>query len=234
VPKAEFPFRKLISPRIWKHWILAGILAMLGGMLLVSQFETAITTQIPLQASRMIAHYNGVLLFVAGQLGLLVWWIRSRSESDFAGRFHVWVWAATAWFVTSFCVATEVYRLFDRLLLPSVTATTASILGIVVLLSFYLLLLRPLLRDMRDSRISHSILFGAYCCVLLAVLSASVGLHGIIQSALSMVGYLGLLLSMSLHARHVLYVTGEPPKLKRRKRRPRRIAESRRHSAIQP
>ena len=230
---SHFPVRKAISRRLWKIWGIGMIgLASAAGILAAGQFAATQSELLgpgfvrlfSFPESRAATFFCATQLMLAGQLALLIWWVRSRSLNDFKGRYRVWTWGAMTAFLGAFAIVTDGHLAFSETvcwlwtepfwnkevlcwLLPT------AVVGLVLTWS--------LKSDMRECRSSVSMLWLATVCgglwAVLAVdlqiqIPAIVDTHR--QSAqlgLGMLMTMCLFMSMLLHARYVVYNTAEPP-----------------------
>jgi len=233
----QFPLRKVISPKLWKHWglwlfgLLVGAGILYGGLCVSrqgNQLGPGFVRLFDLSSSPIIRCYSSFLLVLSGQLALLIGWARSRSLHDFAGRYRLWVWAAGAWFGFAFCVASGAHLAWTETAMWLWNADLqswninlqnrealcwllpATVLGICLLWTLH--------RDMRICRSSVVMLWlAAGLCLAAGVLELEAVLwrNPLAQPALAMGGHLCLLTSMLLHARFVIHVSAEPPELRR-------------------
>lgn len=226
------PFRKFISPKLWKHWAIAVAGTMLASLVLFLGFhEEAIARVggpnlgelISLSTGRLATCFNSMTLLLAGQVSIVIFWARARSQEDFGGRFRIWAWTFTAWFAAAAVVATGAHNTFSETMLWLSNAhfwqqqTLCWFLPALVLGS---VLWVGLCRDMAGCRSSHTMLMLA-AVLFLAFSLVKLDLTGeftnrwseTLQVGGAMLGCLALFLSMLLHARHVIYVTSEPPEI---------------------
>ena len=243
---AELPLRKFISPRVWKHWAIGCLGALAGvGILAGAMDGTQSAAAIGTNLSRFLsppeaglATFGGsVLLLLSAQLALLIRWVRSQSVNDFGGQYRVWSWAAFVWFLFAFIVGTAAHRAAGELALAAWGAAIwqpellcwllpAALIGSVQFEFLH--------RDMCGCRSSLIMLRLAALCYLAAAFFSMPLLpgdpsswNGLLPVGTSLYGHLCVFLSMSLHARHVIYVTADPP-------RPRSIRTNASHVKIAP
>jgi hypothetical protein len=100
--------------KAWKAWLLfVGVVAVAAGTIVGGWFvdrEPAffgpeLAALLGLHSGRLVHALGSLLLLLAAQLSLVVWWRRSRSTRDFEGRYDVWLWTAAGWLL--FAVAHE-------------------------------------------------------------------------------------------------------------------------------
>ncbi len=230
----QFPLHKVISQKMWKHWAVAFFgLALGAGILYCGHHAADLEEKLGpgfarlfnLSSGPVFRCYRSILLILSGQLALLIFWARSRSLQDFAGRYRLWVWVAGAWFWFAFSTASGAHHAWSESVVwlwwdaPLRNRTTLCWLIPAVLLGAELLWMMH--RDMRGCRSSLSMLWLAAGLLLTAgvqTLLTDVGWSELTQPAVAMGGVLCLFTSMLLHARHVIYQSAEPPQ-----RRPFRL-----------
>ena len=226
---AHFPLRKVISQKLWKHWAVAFLCLAFGAGFLYCGYRAAdlgeklgpgFARLFDLSNGPVFRCYRSVLMILAGQLALLVFWARSGSLQDFAGRYRLWVWVAGAWFWFAFCTASSAHHAWSESVLWLWDAPLRHRETLCWLIPATVMgagLLWMLHRDMRDCRSSLSMLWLAAGLLLTAcaqTLLTNVSWNELIQPAVAMGGVLCLFTSMLLHARYVIYQSAEPPPLR--------------------
>jgi hypothetical protein len=227
---AEFPLRKLVSRRLWKHWSLVLIGLAVGASILAAGYcATAFAHklgpgfvhQFNLESARFIRGYTSMMFLLAGQFALLIFWIRSRSLRDFAGSYRLWAWVAAAWMLTSLCVATEAHTAITETVfwLQTIDVWNGRVLSWLAPVAVIGLgYLWALTREMYGCRSSLTMLW------LAALLSAASGalllgfelpFEEFTQPGSAMAGALCLAASMMLHSRYVIYESAEPREIQR-------------------
>lgn len=226
------PLLTVIATQLWKHWLLAGGLLVTGWLLLAlrelaPRWQPELGTQAiqALQTDRLITWFSQVVMLLTAQATAVVWWARSRSTKDFAGHYRIWGWATATWLVYGFCLTTGAHWVSSEIALHIVPwdvpgaalwcwALPACAWGWGIGLR--------LERDLSGCARSRGVFY-------LAALASLSGLLIQFQRALSphlvsdqislvalwsvvIFSQVGYLLSMTLHARHVLYFTAEPPR----------------------
>ena len=108
ISKPEFPalpLRKIVSPTIWKHCVLASV--VLCTCLLLDTAAGRVDGSLPGTSDlreflrRLVTCASVVLLFVTSQFALLIGWLRSRSPQDFDGRYRAWYWCGALLLVSA-------------------------------------------------------------------------------------------------------------------------------------
>jgi len=226
----HFPLRKLISPSLWKHALIGAAGLAVGASLLIamaadwsamSSYGSGVPQSLSLTAARAVTFYSGTLLFLAGQLSLLCWWARSRSTGDFSGSYRIWVPMAATLFIWAGFTVTGTHQLLGMIsaqLLSVRMNHGVTLCWLVPTMLVGVVVLRPLSADMRGCRWSLSMLCFAVLGWLTAgwlLLGMSFPLAGaereLTQSGAALLGNWFVCMSILLHARHVIYVTAEPP-----------------------
>lgn len=236
-PVSDLPVRKLISPKLWKHLLLGCLgvglaAAILWGGYVASSVEHAygpgFTSFFDLSTARAVSYYNAAMLTLAGQLCLLIWWVRSQSWKDFAGRYRVWFWSAAACFGSAFVALTDAHLAWSQTVLwfSDVQVWNKEVLSWLVPIGapaavFYLLLQR----DTRDCRVSVSLLRLSGLAMLGAalwaldfrppeheVLAQYPVPDELVAAGLPMLGCFSLMFGLLLHARYVIFESAEPPR----------------------
>ena len=230
VPTDHLPLRKLISPRLWKHAVIGTAGLAVGASLLMaamadwstmSSYGPDVPRMLSVTAARAVTGFAGILLFLAGELSLLCWWARSRSAGDFSGSYRIWMPTAAALMLWSGCSATGIHRLLGMIAAPLLSVGpdhAATMCWLLPAIVCGIVICRPLSADMRGCRLSLSMLWLAATGSLTAgwlLLGFPFPLAGsareLAQSGSAILGNWFLFMSMLLHARHVIYVTAEPP-----------------------
>lgn len=234
----DCPIINVISTQAWKHWVMGALGLSAGIGLLIAgythpQWAGNLGPGIPrlfkLSSSPVLAWANSSLLLIAAQIALLILWARSRSLRDFDGRYRIWGWAAATWLLLSFSVTTQAHQAWSETILfyfpwraPGAVLwcwlVPASIWG-------WALALR-LEQDMREDRYGYWVFLAAClwdltCVGLLCQREfwpqyLTPAFNQLFLAGAQFIGSLTLLLGMSLHARHVLYFSAEPPPGRRR------------------
>jgi hypothetical protein len=234
----DCPITNVIATQAWKHWV-AGALGLIVALGLLFAGYThpqwagnlgpGIPRLLKISSSPVFAWANSLILFASAQTALLILWARSRSLRDFDGRYRIWAWAAATWLLLSFSSATQAHQAWSETILHHFPwrAPGAALWCWLVPASIWGwgLALR-LEQDMREDPLGYWVFLAACgwhlaCVGLLGQRefwpqNLNPGLNQLSLAACQLVGAMTLLLSMSLHARHVLYFSAEPPPGKRR------------------
>ena len=230
----HLPLRRVISPRLWKHCGIAAFVLLLGVLVFWAGFETerigrtagpAAARLVSFERNRLLKFYGAVLIAAASQLALLIWWVRSKSHTDFSGRFSIWRWAAAVGLVVSTGLLLELDVVCSRTLIWLLKIDFVhceTLCWLAPLIGCGSVLIRDLLIDMRNCRASISLLWMAIVgwassiVILLGgdVLGVDQNLRPVIVSVCATVGHYCLFVSLLLHARSVIFISAEPPQLR--------------------
>ncbi|HUT92790.1 MAG TPA: hypothetical protein VMY37_25070 [Thermoguttaceae bacterium] len=158
--------------------------------------------------------FSSMTLALAGLVAILVFTVRRHRTDDYPGRYRVWLWAATCWFLLSIDETSSLHEGFKEMMVM-LTGTRVFGDGSIWWVAVYFFLLGAvgtrLLVDMRACWLSSAALVGVAACYVVAVvaqlgwiLPESGALGVMLEESAEMVGNLMLLLAMGLHARHVI------------------------------
>ncbi|QDT43287.1 hypothetical protein Pan241w_33870 [Gimesia alba] len=226
----QFPLRTLIFPRRWKlcFFYLPVFLCFAG--LIAADFyrpefstpDSAIFNYFSLEQSSLPRYLSGGLLFVSGQLALLIAALRTQSLHDFSGRYRLWKWVAAGLFLFALCATTQVHhvwastvieqRLFDWGSQTQLLAwlVPALLFGLTVSLMTYL--------EMRGDRagLNFTIMAAAaYVASLTFMLTGNLipweEYHHLIAAGIMFFAHWCLFTSLLLHVHHLLYQSIDLP-----------------------
>jgi len=212
--------RRLLSDRLWKHWLIVGVLVVIPVIVMVLAGRGAFAGVASGPAGRSVVWATaGLQLFAAGQLCLLIATVRAASHVDFHGRYRCWRWVSVCFFVAAFFVLSDttdvasggLAELFARLIGPLQAARPALI--VVPCAGILAWVLKAVLPEMGRCRSAQvlllaGVLLSALCVVLQIRLGVAAG--GVLSGAALL--STGLLLSaMLLQARSVIHVNPHPP-----------------------
>lgn len=224
-PETAFPLlsrdqvmRKIISPRLWKHNVVACLLIafpfILAGFQFPGQDRDALSRMA--EAARGLC---GLELFIASQLCLLICWVRAASAVDFAGVFRAWRWMSLILATSSLLMLTGITGPLTLLIVDWLKPLIGDIhaarpaLVFVPLCATSAYVLRHVIPDMGRCRIAQTSLVIAVVLMLGRIV---VGIRGpaLPATSLELLELLtcGLILSsIHLHSRYVVYVNPNPP-----------------------
>ncbi len=217
LPQNQRPITDLIPSR----WPMIGLLVLVGvlAITLVEGAHYYLPQTVPEAVGRSIAirltgWLSSTFATLAAAMSLLVYAVRRHQVDDYNGRYRIWIWAAALWMLLA---ASRVAGLDElgRLLLIHATGWTGpaggAVWAITPVCGIVLLMGVRLLFDMRGSRLSTAVLLAAgglaTASIVMAndwIVVAGPGTSIMIHSGLSMLAYLLLLVSTSLHGRHLL------------------------------
>jgi hypothetical protein len=227
---SHFPLRKAISARWWKHGGVALVgLALAAGILAAGwtaqthpeRLGPGLARFFDLSAGRLVRWYISTAVFLASQLALLIWWLRSQSLKDFQGRYRGWALCACLGFLAVFAIQTDLVKPWGETvdwLWHAHVRGKQMWSWLVPVLIFGIPAWRFLHREMRDCRTSLALFW-----LGLSLAAARVGLtvwgplpladfsERLVECAAGMLSAQFLFLSLLLHARHAIYISVEPP-----------------------
>lgn len=233
---SHFPLRKLISPKAWKLWgigfvgLLTGVALLKAGQM-VAQPENNLgpvfAGLFAFTSGQIPRVYGSLLLLLSGQLAMLIWWVRSRSPLDFAGKYRIWSRIAAAGIIASLLLITDAHHLAMEIIARHSSIDRIHqlqlcwLIPITLFATFFVGLMH---REMQDNRTSTVLLWlAAGCGLMTALQSVDVILPGtenrqeMAQAGTALFAQLSLFMGLLLHGRYVIYVTADPP-VKRTKR----------------
>lgn len=158
--------------------------------------------------------FSSMTLSAAGVVAILVYLVRRHRVDDYQGHYRVWLWAAMCWFLMSLDETASLHEGFKEMM--SLLAGTrlfgdGSIWWVVPY--FFLLgaVGTRLLMDMRSCWLSSTVFVMTAACYLCGIgaqlgwIMPESGARGVmVEEGAEMLGNLLLLLTMGLHARHVI------------------------------
>jgi len=234
----DCPINNLISVQVWKHWVAMLMVLLIGLGLVVAGYTypqwahdlgPGLPKLLKLSNSPALAWLNSIVLFVSAQIAAIILWARSRSLRDFGGRYRIWGWTAATWLVVSFSVATQAHQVWSETILhyfPWRAQGAAMWCWLVPASIWGWGLALRLEQDMREDPLGYWVFLFAFLCELGSVAllfqrefwvgSLNAGTQQLLFAVIQLVAHLTLLLSMSLHARYVLFFSAEPPVTRRR------------------
>jgi hypothetical protein len=223
------PLAKLVPHASWQY-LAVGLsgLAVGGAITAIGSHAAVLTALIGPGIGELCSLPNGpatkwfssVLLVLAAQVALLVWWARAQSLKDFDGRYWLWMRVAGACLVFSGCVATDAQAVclsIVRHFYPQLGGWRPALCWLIPAVGAGSLLVRSLSREMRGCRGSRLLMFAAAVCYLIAALSGleadawlSPAARGLATQSGLIVGHVSLCMALWYHARHVLHCTADP------------------------
>jgi hypothetical protein len=227
---AHFPLRKVISIRYWKLAAVilcatlaaAGILA--GGWAASTygeQLGPGFVFLFRLDSARLVRGFAAIGLLLAGELALLISWVRAQSLQDFNGRYRGWVFCALLGFLAAFGLQTQLAAAWSATaswLWAAPFSHKATLLWLVPTATCGLFVHVYLVREMRDCRTSSlfawlAALFGcgAAVIVLARPLPLPLAHARLIECGVALLFVVCAFSSLLVHARHVVYICADPP-----------------------
>jgi len=235
---SHFPLRKLISPKAWKLWgigligFLVSLALLRAGQIASAQGSGASPEFVRLfhpTSGQALRVYGSLLFLLSGQLAMLIWWVRSCSPLDFAGRYRVWTRIAAAGLAAALLLTTDTSGFIKE----QITKLT-DISSLIPLELFWLipvigcaaLFLWLMHQEMRENRLSLVMLWAsAVCGLMTAWQSVSLAVPALaekselLEAGTALFAQLSLFMSLLFHTRYVIYISSDPP--------PKRFANSR-------
>lgn len=224
VPAPDRPgLQRFISAQLWKHSLLMLTIVLVTAVAVwVENDPPNVVRQLADSGRPKVSHgLAGLFLLLAGQLSLLIGWIRSHSSVDFNGRYRCWKWLSGCLMATACLWITNVEQLLPeltRLVAEPIIGTIGAARRTVVVVpvaALSLWVLSRVIPDMGRNRWSQIAFTIAVITAAVRLLPADTttsawlalpALNGILLSATALI-----LCSLLLHTRFVLYVSKDPP-----------------------
>ncbi|QDT91936.1 hypothetical protein [Gimesia algae] len=116
----QYPLRTIVFPRRWKLAayylpVLFCFAALVTADLYrpeLTKPDSALAGYLSLKTSSLSPVLSGALLFVSGQLSLLIASLRTQSLHDFSGRYRLWKWVACGLFLFALCTTTSLHQIW--------------------------------------------------------------------------------------------------------------------------
>lgn len=221
---AASPIESVVRPQAWVNVLLVVLgLALSGGAIFLGEWISR--NHAAANASfgprgLLIRALAAVYFLFGAQLAGAIQWYRTRSRKDFNARYKVWHFVVPALLAFGFCAATDAHRVFAAWAQShwQISGEHAPILLWMIPAGTLLLaMVRLLQTEMRGTA-------GAVVCLWIATIAAVVNaavlldaplpidetILGIAGRSSALLWPLGLLLSLMLYARRVIYITNEP------------------------
>ncbi|WP_417395518.1 hypothetical protein [Gimesia chilikensis] len=226
----QYPLRTLIFPRRWKLALYyLPVLLCFSGLIAADFYRAELPSEgktlsglLSLKQSPLLPILGGGLLFMTGQLALLIAALRTQSLHDFSGRYRLWKWIACGLFLLALCLTTQLHtvwaqtvielRLFDWGPHTGLLAwlVPALAFGCTVALMAYL--------EMRGDRAGLNLLIVAGATYVLSLtfqftdnLIPGEAWHHMIDAGLFYFAHWCLFTSLLLHTHHLLYHSVDLP-----------------------
>lgn len=230
VPAADRPIlQRVISGQLWKHSTLIAIAVLLTASAIWIENRPPLALQeLVADTDLRISHgLAGVLLILAGQISLLIGWIRSHSTVDFSGRYRCWKWLAGCLIVAGLLWITnlqdslpQLARLIAEPVIGSIGAARRTLV-VVPVAAVSIWVLSRVIPDMGRNRISQIVFTTGILLTAARLLPAETSIAGwLTLPALNGILLSATVLMMSallLHARFVLYISKDPPERRARR-----------------
>ena len=177
-----------------------------------------------LDAARLVRGFAAVGLLLAGQLALLISWVRSQSLQDFNGRYRGWVVCAILAFLGTMALETQLTAAWSATatwLWPAPFSHKSILLWLVPTALCGAYVHAYLVREMRDCRLSLTFLWlafllgGGTAAIMLARPLPLPPLQArLVECGVAMLFVICVFSSLLFHARHVVYVCVDPPSIR--------------------
>lgn len=241
------PILSVVSRQAWKHWaiVFAGTIFVFG-ILVVGQawpdwapgYGPGLTRLLKSTSSPLVRWIYTLVLFLTAQGACLVWWARSRSLQDFHGNYRIWGWAAATWLFFSFVVATNAHLAFSQTVLHHIhwkNPAAPMWCWLLPAIAWGLGIALRLEPELRNDRSGHFLFLtaggwylavaGMLCQTAFWPNACSPELSILLLAVFQLAGHASLFLSTTLHARHVLYFSAEPPQKPAKRRSAAKVVE---------
>jgi len=214
---------RMISSQLWKHVVLVTSILVLAVSAVVGEIyqPDLLRNLADSNQPRLSKGFAGGFLLIAGQLSLLIAWIRSGSTVDFSGRYRCWKWLSVfltgigvLWITNFQNSLPQLAQLFAQPLIGEVGAARNTLV-VVPLAAVSLWVLSRVIPDMGRNRWSQAVFcVGVVAGVARLLLaydpSPNPSSVAVLDSVLLTSS--GLIISaLLLHARFVMYISKDPP-----------------------
>ncbi len=217
LPQNQRPITDLIPTR----WTMVALLVLIGTLAIAAvegahYYLPQVLSEVVgrAYAAELTAWLGSTFAVMAAGMSLLVYAVRRHKVDDYNGRYRIWLWAAACWMLLGASAVVGLDEL-GRLLLVQATGWTGpangAVWAIAPLGSIVLVMGIRLILDMRESRLSTGVFVSAGVVATASIVMkndwiviADPRTATMVQSGLSMVAYLLLLVSTSLHGRHIV------------------------------
>ena len=229
---------RVISGHLWKHSLIMVTLVVLAVTAIWTEiFQPQVLQQLAgTTQPRVSKGLAGSFLVLAGQLALLIGWIRSRSTVDFSGGYRCWKWLAGCliaigglWITNFQDSLPQLAQLAAEPIIGGIGAARRTLV-VVPIASLSIWVLSRVVPDMGRNRWSQAI----FCIGIIAAIGRLLLSYGTMpasfaQSVLDaiLLSATGLMVcSLLLHARFVLYISKDPPERTVAKQKKQKIAQA--------
>ncbi|MEP3477905.1 MAG: hypothetical protein ABJZ55_01540 [Fuerstiella sp.] len=220
--------RKVLSPKLWKHVTAITILVLCASAMIYQLNVSTQDTNSPSAQEHTSAlqhtsaRFASCFLLLAGQLALLIGWIRGESDLDYKGRFRWWttlaigiLTAAVLRLTDSSTWAADTVIAIVELGTGSLNAARTAVLLVPCVVASAILAYR-IVPDMQRCFESQLIMVVSVLALIVAIAWQHIGATQMPSSILASLD-LGICVltfsSLLLHARYVAYVNHDPPEL---------------------
>jgi hypothetical protein len=219
----RYPVKRIVHYRAWKIWLLAVSLLLCGAALLYASWAdqqhdlgSGFSFVFDANTGRIFPVAAAGILFLCGQLSWLIGWARSRSLTDYSGRFRVWRYIGLSFFLASISVLIGADRVLnDSLAFANVQLpwNSPELNWIIPAGGIVMILLWFGDREMKVSKLGRTHLWlaaGLLAGGLGLPLVPTLSIPALVVRGMILGGLIGLLTSLLWFARHVFYLSAEP------------------------
>lgn len=219
-PIQESIFRRLISPRLWKSASIIFATSAIVGLVIWNSREQTTVFESVTATTGLADRLAGLLLLAAGQLAVIIGWIRSTSQVDFKGRYRVWKWLGLALCSVGAVLVLQIGGLIPNLLTSAVERMTGPIQAarpailFAVGATISVIVMARVIPDMGRCYSSQAILVAGVLATLvrmMLVYGSSSSVSEATLDALTLMAADCAFASMLLHCRFVAFVNNDPP-----------------------
>ena len=217
---------RMISSQLWKHAALVTLILVLAISAIAGEIyqPEVLRNLADSHQPRLSKGFAGGFLLIAGQLSLLIAWIRSGSTVDFSGRYRCWKWLSVCltgigvlWITNFQNSLPQLAQLFAQPLIGEVGAARNTLV-VVPLAAVSLWVMSRIIPDMGRNRWSQVVFclgVAAGVARLLLAYDPSPNPSSVAVLDSVLLASSGLIISaLLLHARFVMYISKDPPERK--------------------
>ncbi|MCH2212512.1 MAG: hypothetical protein MK110_14495 [Fuerstiella sp.] len=214
---------RMVSGQLWKHILLLLAVVLVSMAAVWSEIERpeALEGLSGPNQPRIGRGLAGTFLVLAGQLSLVIGWIRSRSSVDFSGRYRCWKWLAGAlitigilWITNCQDALPHLAQGFVKPLIGGVSAARRTLV-IVPITGVSIWILSRVIPDLGRNRYSQTLFVSGVITaagrLLLSYGASPWSCPVYVMDSILLVSTGLLVCSLLLHTRFVLYISNDPP-----------------------
>lgn len=219
-PIQESIFRRLVSPRLWKSASIIFVTTAIVCFVIWNSREQTTVFESVTTTTGLSDRMAGLLLLAAGQLAVVIGWIRSTSHVDFKGRYRGWKWLGLALCSVGAVLVLQIGGLIPNLLTAAVEPMTGPIQAARPAILFAIgatvsvIVLARVIPDMGRCYSSQAILVAGVLTTLvrmMLVFGSNSSVSEATLGALTLMAANCAFASLLLHCRFVAFVNNDPP-----------------------